>query len=72
MKRRHYAPSAKCLHECLCFYFSAPSAFWLAVFAGNGLTFCHHWSWPGKVGLLAVRTACQMYFPSNCETNDEW
>lgn len=26
----------------------------------------------GKVGLLAVRTACQMYVPTNCETNDEW
>jgi hypothetical protein len=32
--------------------------------------------WPslvvtGKVGLLAVRTACQMYFPTNCEAIDE-
>lgn len=25
----------------------------------------------GKVGFLAVRTACQMYFPSNCEPIDE-
>lgn len=33
--------------------------------------------WPllvvtGKVGLLAGRTACQMYFLTNSETNDEW
>lgn len=41
-----------------------------AVFAGNGPTLAMLVV-TGKVGLLAVRTACQMYFLTNCEAIDE-
>lgn len=72
MKRPHYAPSAKCRHEYRCFDFSALWAFWALPCSPET---ARHWPSlvvTGKVGFLAVRTACQMYFPTNGETNDEW
>lgn len=72
IKRSHFAPSVKCRHECRCFHVSALWPFWACgVRPETGPTLAIAGRDREGSSWSCVRHA-KMYFPTNCETNDEW